>query len=92
MLGETIGKIERTLPKVTTVLLPGGTELSARLDIAHAASRRVQERLMRLHESGEREISASSRAYADRVSSLFHALTRLARRLATIEAAPESAQ
>ena len=88
MLGETIGKIERSLPKVTSFLVPGGTELSARLDIARAVSRRAERRLVQLHESGEREISVSSRAYANRLSSLFYALTRLANRLEDIEEAP----
>jgi len=88
MLGEVIGKIERSLPKVTTFLIPGGTELSARLDIARAVSRRAERRLVQLHESGEREISSSSRAYANRLSSLFYALTRLANRLGDIEEEP----
>ena len=77
-LGELIGSIERSLPEVKTFLVPGGTEFSARLDIARAVSRRVERRLVQLHESGEREISAGSRAYANRLSSLFYALTRLA--------------
>lgn len=81
MLGELIGKIERSLPKVTSFLVPGGTELSARLDIVRAVSRRTERRLVQLHESGEREVSTSSRAYANRLSSLFYALTRLTNRL-----------
>jgi cob(I)alamin adenosyltransferase len=85
MLGEMIGKVERSLPKVTTFLVPGGTEISARLDIARAVSRRVERRLVQLHESGERNIQASSRAYANRLSSLFYALTRLANRLEEID-------
>jgi cob(I)alamin adenosyltransferase len=77
MLGELITRIERSLPEVTSFLVPGGTEFSARLDIARAVSRRVERRMLALHESGERELSASSRAYANRLSSLFYALTRL---------------
>lgn len=69
--------IEKTLPEVKTFLVPGGTETSARLDIARVVSRRVERRLVQLHESGERAISESSRAYANRLSSLFYALVRL---------------
>jgi len=89
-LGETIGLIEKQLPEVKTFLVPGGTELSARLDIARAVSRRAERRLVQLSESGEREVSASSRAYANRLSSLFYALTRLANHHAGIGETPPS--
>lgn len=89
-LGELIKHIEGSLPPVTSFLVPGGTELSARLDITRAVSRRVERRLVGLHERGERQISASSRAYANRLSSLFYALTRLANRYAgVVESPPE---
>lgn len=88
-LGTLIRSIEASLPEVTSFLMPGGTELSARLDIARAVSRRAERRLVTLHESGEREVSASSRAYANRLSSLLYALTRLANRSENvIEQAP----
>lgn len=77
-LGELITSIERSLPEVKTFLVAGGTEFSARLDIARAVSRRVERRIVHLHENGERAISAPSRAYMNRLSSLFYALTRLA--------------
>ncbi len=83
-LGVLIGGIEKEVPEVTTFLVPGGTEFSARLDIARAISRRAERRLVTLHESGERSISESSRAYANRLSSLFYALTRLANHRACI--------
>lgn len=77
-LGELIQAIEHSLPEVKSFLVPGATEFSARLDIARAVSRRVERRLVGLHEAGERAVSASSRAYANRLSSLFYALARLA--------------
>ncbi len=77
MLGELIMAIERSLPEVKTFLVPGGTEFSARLDIARAVSRRVERRVVHLHENGERAVSMPSRAYLNRLSSLFYALTRL---------------
>src|SRR3990167_4554437 len=79
-MNTLVGGIEKSLPEVKSFLVPGGTEFSARLDIARAVSRRVERRLIQLHESGERAISDSSRAYANRLSSLFYALARLANR------------
>ena len=87
-LGELIKQIEGSLPPVTSFLVPGATEFAARLDITRAVSRRVERRLVGLHESQEREISASSRAYANRLSSLFYALTRLANNRAGVEESP----
>ena len=94
-----IGGIEKSLPEVKSFLVPGGTEFSARLDIARAVSRRVERRLVQLHESadgfgigtcrrGERAISDSSRAYANRLSSLFYALVRLENHRAGISERP----
>lgn len=76
-LGVLINRIEAEMPPIKTFLVPGGTELSARLDIARAVSRRAERRLVTLHESGERAVSDSSRAYANRLSSLLYALTRI---------------
>ncbi len=87
-MGEFIKRIEGSLPPVTSFLVPGGTELSARLDITRAVSRRAERRLVAVHESGEREISASSRAYANRLSSLFYALTRFVNHSAGVNENP----
>lgn len=87
-LGVFISAIEASLPPVTTFLVPGATELSARLDIARAVSRRTERRLVQLHESGERPVSESSRAYANRLSSLLYALTRLVNRQSGVEEKP----
>lgn len=78
VLGMFIGRIETEVPPVHTFLAPGATELSARLDVARAVSRRVERRLAALHEDGERTLSAPSRAYTNRLSSLLYALARLA--------------
>jgi len=87
-MNEIIQTIEKSLPEVKSFLVPGGTEFSARLDIARAVSRRVERRLVQLHESGERAISDSSRAYANRLSSLFYALVRLENHRAGISERP----
>ncbi|MBI4079938.1 cob(I)yrinic acid a,c-diamide adenosyltransferase [Candidatus Kaiserbacteria bacterium] len=88
VVSARINEIEKELPEIKSFLVPGGTEFSARLDIARAISRRAERRLVTLHESGERNISESSRAYANRLSSLFYALTRLANHRAGIEEKP----
>lgn len=87
---EIINGIESQLPPITTFLVPGGTELSARLDMARTISRRAERRLVALVESGEREISATSRAYSNRLSSLFYALTRLVNHLEGVGERPPS--
>lgn len=89
-LGTFINRIEAIMPPIKTFLVPGATELSSRLDIARAVSRRAERRLVTLHESGERIISESSRAYANRLSSLLYALTRLVNHRAGVQENPPS--
>lgn len=91
-ISELIKAIEAELPEVKSFLVPGGTEFSARLDIARAVARRAERRLVTLHESGDRTISESSRAYANRLSSLFYALTRLANHQAGVGENPPTYQ
>jgi len=91
-LSALINEIEKEMPSITTFLVPGGTEFSARLDIARAVSRRTERRLVTLNESGERSISESSRAYANRLSSLFYALARLANHRSGIVEGPPTYQ
>lgn len=87
-LSNLINEIEKEMPPIKTFLVPGGTELSARFDITRAVSRRAERRLVTIHESGDRIISESSRAYANRLSSLFYALTRLTNHRAGIAEKP----
>ena len=89
-LGVLINRIEGEMPPIKTFLVPGGTELSSRLDIARAVARRAERRLVTLHESGERKVSGSSRAYANRLSSLLYALTRIVNsRAGVVEKPPQ---
>src|SRR3989338_1152029 len=87
-ISALINAVEKELPEIKTFFVPGGTELSARLDITRAVARRAERRLVVLHELGERIISESSRAYANRLSSLFYALTRLVNYRAGIKEIP----
>lgn len=89
-LGVLINRIEGEMPPIKTFLVPGATELSSRLDIARAVARRAERRLVILHESGERAVSEPSRAYANRLSSLLYALTRLVNHRSQADEAPPS--
>lgn len=72
----TIHFIEKALPPITTFLVPGGTELSARLDVARALARSAERRIVALHESGERKVSEETRRYMNRLSSYLYACVR----------------
>src|SRR3989338_2731230 len=87
-ISTLINAIEKELPEIKTFFVPGGTELSARLDITRAVARRAERRIVMLQESGERIISESSRAYSNSLSSLFYALTRLVNHRAGITEIP----
>lgn len=89
-LGVLINRIEAEMPPIKTFLVPGATELSSRLDITRAVARRAERRVVTLHESGERPVSEPSRAYANRLSSLLYALTRLVNHRSNVDEAPPS--
>lgn len=84
-----INAVELELPEITTFLIPGGNELSARLDMARALSRRVERRLVALNEEGKRALSEHSLKYSNRLSSLLYALVRIVNHRGNIdESAP----
>ena len=58
-------------------VIPGGTELSARLDVARAVLRRAERRIVSLAEQGELEGSALLR-FINRASDLMFAMARFA--------------
>ena len=58
-------------------VIPGGTELSAQLDVARAVLRRAERRIVALAEQGELEGSALLR-YVNRASDLLFAMARFA--------------
>lgn len=88
-MDKTIHMVDDELPEITTFLVPGATELSARLDMARAMSRRAERRLVVLNETGERKISEHSLSYANRLSSLLYAFVRIVNHREDVdEAAP----
>ena len=74
-LESVIERIESKLPKITTFFVPGGSELSARLDVARTVARRAERRVVELSGSGT-DISSHTLAYVNRLSSLLFALVR----------------
>lgn len=86
---KLIAEIEKELPEIKTFFVPGGSELSSRLDIARAVSRRAERRVVEVHESGA-NIGEHTLTYMNRLSSLLYALVRLVNhRSSTDEQPPE---
>lgn len=82
---DSINAIEKTLPPITGFSIAGGTELSSLLDVARTLVRKTERTVVSLHESGEREIHESTRAYLNRLSSLLFAFARLANHWAGVK-------
>jgi len=91
-LEDKIASIEGELPEIKTFFVPGGTELSARFDVARAISRRAERRLLVIHESGERELGEHTRVYMNRLSSLLYALVRFVNHQTGSEESPPEYQ
>ena len=75
---KIINAIEKEIPPVKGFCIAGGTELSALLDVTRTLARRAERRVISVAEAGLRELSAETRAYLNRLSSLLFALARLA--------------
>lgn len=76
-LETVIDNIEKKLPVTTTFLIPGGTELSASFDVARTLARRAERRVIDATENNELKVSAPTKAYLNRLSSLLYAIERL---------------
>lgn len=72
-----IKNIDKELPPIKSFIVPGGTELSAMLDVARTVARRAERQTVSVFESGEVKLQASTLAYLNRLSSLLYALARL---------------
>jgi len=73
----TIAKIEKEIPPIRSFIVPGGTELSAMLDVARTIARRAERQIVLVAEAKDVKLSASTLAYLNRLSSLLYALARL---------------
>ncbi|MDO8408402.1 MAG: cob(I)yrinic acid a,c-diamide adenosyltransferase [bacterium] len=83
-LGDIVNGIEKEIPPITGFSIAGGTELSAKLDVARTIARRAERRVTAA-ELGGRAISLATKAYLNRLSSLLFAYARLANHLAGIK-------
>lgn len=79
-----VNAIEMLIPPLKGFSIAGGTELSAIFDVARTLARRAERRLAGLEQTGERELSAETRAYMNRLSSLLFALARHANHAAGV--------
>jgi cob(I)alamin adenosyltransferase len=87
-LEDLIDAIDHKLPPIKNFIIPGASELSARLDIARAAARRA-ERLLVAY-ARKHKISPDLTQYMNRLSSILFALARMVNfRLKLKEANPK---
>ena len=68
--------IDTKLPAMKKFVLPGGSELASRLDIARAASRDAERALIRFN--AKKKCSPELRMFANRLSSVLFAFARFA--------------
>jgi cob(I)alamin adenosyltransferase len=80
-----VNAIEKEIPPLTGFSISGGTELSALLDVVRTLTRRAERRLVAVVEAGSRELPPVTKAYMNRLSSLFFALARLANHQAGVQ-------
>ncbi|MCX6712526.1 MAG: cob(I)yrinic acid a,c-diamide adenosyltransferase [Candidatus Vogelbacteria bacterium] len=72
-----INVIDKELPPIKSFIIPGGTELSAMLDVARTVARGAERQVVAVAESGNVKIQSTTLAYLNRLSSLLYALARL---------------
>ncbi|MDP3763234.1 MAG: cob(I)yrinic acid a,c-diamide adenosyltransferase [bacterium] len=75
-LESTIEKFEKLIANPHAFVISGTTELSAMLDYARAVSRRAERKVLGAQTT--RKVSAPTRTYLNRLSSLLYALARYA--------------
>jgi cob(I)alamin adenosyltransferase len=83
-LSKIVNEIEGEIPPITGFSIAGGTELSAKLDVARTIVRRAERRVTAANLAG-REVSEPTKAYLNRLSSLLFAYARLANHLAGVQ-------
>lgn len=76
-LEETMKRFAEKFPPILSFVIPGATELGARLDVARAVSRRVERVYIRQKQNDAARNPAVG-VYLNRLSSLFYVLARYA--------------
>lgn len=78
-LEEELDALEGELPPLKTFVLPGGSELAARLHLARTVCRRAERRVIFLHEDAEGDaVRQDVRIYLNRLSDLLFLKARKA--------------
>ena len=83
-LAAVVNDIEGEIPPITGFSIAGGTELSAKLDVARTIARRAERRVTAAALAG-RPVSDGAKAYLNRLSSLLFAYARLTNHLAGVK-------
>ena len=72
-----IDAIEKELPPIKSFFISGGTELAALFDTARTIVRRSERRVVGVSDEGKVQVGEFTKAYLNRLSSLFYAFARL---------------
>jgi cob(I)alamin adenosyltransferase len=75
---KIIEALDKKIPAIKKFILPGGSELSARLDVARVIARRTERMAVKF--SKAKKLSPELLQFLNRLSSLFFALARYANR------------
>lgn len=78
-LEEMIARIDEEMQPITKFIIPGGSELSTRLEFVRVASRELERLCIEYHEQSP--LGEDVRAFCNRLSSVFYALSRSANML-----------
>ena len=81
---DIVNGIEKEISPLKGFSIAGGTELSALLDVARTIARRTERHIIAAKEMRLPDVSPSTMAYMNRLSSLLFALARLANHLAGV--------
>ncbi len=85
---DLVAEMERQMPPIKTFFVSGGTEEAALFDFARTLARRAEREVIRAVGVGEAEIGDNTRAYLNRLSTLFYAMARLINHLSGIKEEP----
>jgi cob(I)alamin adenosyltransferase len=75
-LEKVIDSIEEVITPIHSFTIPGGTVFSVHFDIARTLARKVERRVIAIHEVALQKIDKNTLMYLNRLSSLLYALAR----------------
>lgn len=75
-LEQTIAHIDAETPRLASFVIPGGTEVAARLDVARTAARTLERSMVRAAREGAEHTAPDLLVFLNRLSSVLFALAR----------------